>query len=189
MDNFCIHSRATIKSRITIINWEAIGAVGEILGALTVIATLFYLAHQIRQNNQALNRSNEFAQANSIHQINTAYSGVFSHLASDDGLADIYTRALAGEQLTPTEETRFTSFVNMFVATLENLSAQQSLELGYSGLDIDTAVNLMAPYLKKLLETQAGSRWWRKTGPALYVEDFRNQVNKAIAEAQHPNTG
>lgn len=184
MDSVGIHSRAIIESRITIINWEAIGAVGEILGALTVIATLFYLAHQIKQNNQALNRSNEFAQANSIHQINTAYSGVFSHLASDDGLADIYTRALAGEQLTPTEETRFTSFVNMFVATLENLSAQQSLELGYSDLDTDTAVNLMAPYLKKLLETQAGSRWWRETGPALYVEDFRNQVNKAIAEGQ-----
>lgn len=167
-----------------IINWEALGAVGEIVGAATVIATLFYLARQIRQSNQALNRSNEFAQANSIHQINTAYSGVFSHLASDYGLADIYTRALAGERLTPTEETRFTSFVNMFMATLENLTAQQSLELGYTVLDSDSAVVLMAPYLKKLLETEAGSRWWRETGPALYVEEFRSQVNKAIAESQ-----
>lgn len=81
---------------MTIIDWEAIGAIGEILGASTVIATLFYLAHQIMQNNQALIRSNEFAQANSIHQINTAYSGVYSQLASDNGLADIYTRALVG---------------------------------------------------------------------------------------------
>ena len=169
---------------MTIINWEAIGAVGEILGAGTVIATLFYLAHQIKQNNEALTRSNEFAQANSIHQINTAYSALYSHLASDNGLADIYTRALAGEQLTPTEETRFTSFVNMFIATLENLAAQQSLELGYSALDSDSAVVLMAPYLKKLLETEAGTRWWREVAPALYVEEFRIQVNKAIGESQ-----
>lgn len=31
-------------------NWEAIGAVGEVLGALGVIATLGYLAVQVRQN-------------------------------------------------------------------------------------------------------------------------------------------
>lgn len=34
-------------------NWSAIGAVGEILGAVAVFATLFYLANQIRQTNRA----------------------------------------------------------------------------------------------------------------------------------------
>ena len=31
-------------------NWEALGAIGEVLGAVAVIATLGYLAVQIRQN-------------------------------------------------------------------------------------------------------------------------------------------
>ncbi len=31
-------------------NWDAIGAIGEIVGALAVLATLIYLAVQIRQN-------------------------------------------------------------------------------------------------------------------------------------------
>jgi len=31
-------------------NWEAIGAVGEILGAVAVLITLVYLAIQIRQS-------------------------------------------------------------------------------------------------------------------------------------------
>ena len=31
-------------------NWDAIGAIGEILGAIVVIATLGYVAVQIRQN-------------------------------------------------------------------------------------------------------------------------------------------
>ena len=31
-------------------NWEAIGAVGEILGAIAVLFTLIYLAFQVRQN-------------------------------------------------------------------------------------------------------------------------------------------
>ena len=34
-------------------NWVAIGAVGELLGALGVIATLGYLAFQIRKNTRA----------------------------------------------------------------------------------------------------------------------------------------
>ena len=34
-------------------NWEAIGALGEVAGALTVFATLVYLATQIRQSRKA----------------------------------------------------------------------------------------------------------------------------------------
>ncbi len=38
-------------------NWEALGAIGEILGAIGVIATLAYLAVQIRQNTRAIRGS------------------------------------------------------------------------------------------------------------------------------------
>jgi hypothetical protein len=34
-------------------NWDAIGAIGEIVGALAVLLTLFYLANQVRQSNKA----------------------------------------------------------------------------------------------------------------------------------------
>ena len=34
-------------------NWDAIGAIGEIAGAIAVLLTLFYLATQIRQANKA----------------------------------------------------------------------------------------------------------------------------------------
>ncbi len=39
------------------INWEALGAVGEIVGATAVVATLIYLSVQLRQNT----RSSELA--------------------------------------------------------------------------------------------------------------------------------
>ena len=35
-------------------NWEAIGAIAELLGAFGVIASLIYLATQIRQNSRQL---------------------------------------------------------------------------------------------------------------------------------------
>ena len=36
-------------------NWEAIGALAELCGAAALVATLVYLAVQIRQNNKLLN--------------------------------------------------------------------------------------------------------------------------------------
>ena len=35
--------------------WEAIGAIGEVVGALVVAATLAFLAVQVRQNSKAIN--------------------------------------------------------------------------------------------------------------------------------------
>jgi len=39
-------------ARIMVINWEAAGAIGEIIGAAAVVATLVYLAVQIRQSSK-----------------------------------------------------------------------------------------------------------------------------------------
>ena len=38
-------------------NWDAIGAVGEIVGALAVVVSLLYLAGQIRVSNKASRNS------------------------------------------------------------------------------------------------------------------------------------
>lgn len=40
-------------------NWDAIGAIGEIAGALAVVASLIYLATQLRQNNKLIDLESE----------------------------------------------------------------------------------------------------------------------------------
>ena len=44
-------------------NWEAIGAMAELLGAIAVFLTLAYLALQVRQNAKALRHQNDFSAA------------------------------------------------------------------------------------------------------------------------------
>jgi len=39
------------------VNWDAIGAIGEVVGALAVVATLGYLAIQLRQNTKSVQSS------------------------------------------------------------------------------------------------------------------------------------
>jgi hypothetical protein len=58
------------------VNWEAIGAAGEVLGAIAVFVTLIYLATQIRQSN-SLTRFN--ATTEIVNQFN-----VLNRLVSTD---------------------------------------------------------------------------------------------------------
>jgi len=49
-------------------HWEAIAAIGEVVGALGVVASLGYLAIQIRQNTQQIRQSIEVGQVASYNQ-------------------------------------------------------------------------------------------------------------------------
>lgn len=160
---------------------QDLGSLGELIAAVATVATLVYLAIQVRDNSRAVNRSNEFAQASSIHQITELFNELNWRLASDGELADIYTRALAGEELSATEATRFQAFVNTYIATIENLEGQQGLELGYSELDSTSALDLLAPVVRQLLETRDGATWWQETAPHLYTAEFRSRVDAAMA--------
>jgi hypothetical protein len=165
------------------VSLQDVGSIGELVAAIATVATLVYLSIQVRHNSRALDRSNEFAQANSIHQITMLFNELNWRLASDGELADIHTRALNGDPLSPAEVTRFTAFVNTYVATIENLVGQQSLALGYSELDSTAALDLLAPVVRELLETEAGAQWWREAAPHLYVAGFRAQLDDAISRA------
>ena len=66
-------------------NWEAIGAVGEIIGALAVVISLLYLAVQIRA---------QVAQARltAFHEMANQFREVTALFASPD-ISDVFVRA------------------------------------------------------------------------------------------------
>ena len=55
-------------------NWEAIGAIGELCGAAGVIVTLVYLSTQIRQNSRALMAQGYDEKTRALREIT-----IFSH--------------------------------------------------------------------------------------------------------------
>lgn len=64
-------------------NWEAIGAVGEILGALAVVVTLFYLARQIHQ-------STRVARAETTKDLYLASRKAIFDMAANRDLAELW---------------------------------------------------------------------------------------------------
>jgi len=78
-------------------NWEAIGAVGEVIGAIAVVATLGYLIIQIRQNTRELQHSSSWAINQGLNQIN-------QNIIENPDQIETFHRALGGlEDLTNTE--------------------------------------------------------------------------------------
>jgi len=162
-----------------------LGAIGELVGGVAVIATLIYLALQVRQNSDAIRRSNDYAQASSIQDSNSLYVRVFSQLSQDAELASIYHRATTGEPLDEVETTRFGAFANSFMAYSEALYHQHLMELGFSSeFDKDELIGIWGTYLRKLLKTDAGNSWWSTDAPHLYSPEFVAAVNRALLDAQ-----
>lgn len=60
-------------------NWEAIGAIGELIGALAVVLTLVYLAVQVRHSKQLLERNEKIAFSQ-VHQPQDEWSPIMASL-------------------------------------------------------------------------------------------------------------
>ena len=64
-------------------NWEAIGAIGEIIGASAVVITLFYMAQQVRHNTR-------MTRAEMTKDLYLASRTAIMDIAAHDRLADIW---------------------------------------------------------------------------------------------------
>lgn len=76
-------------------NWEAIGAIGEVAGALVVAVTLAFLVVQVRQNSKAINATITHGNIAGFNELNTL-------LAANPQLAEIFDRGSTGIAVAPT---------------------------------------------------------------------------------------
>ena len=94
-------------------NWDAAGAIGEIIGAAAVVLSLVYLASQIRTQNRE-------ARAASVHQVLHEYSAAISKL--DEGeMADVWVAAIDDfDSLSPSQRLRFVIYLMVAVRSFED---------------------------------------------------------------------
>ena len=85
-------------------NWDAIGAIGEILGALAVLITLLYLARQLRENTASNKVATSWSMMNSF---NVAHGEVFGSRET----AELAARIFSGDELDDVDATRLNSLV------------------------------------------------------------------------------
>ena len=153
-------------------NWEAIGAIGEIVGGTAVVMTLVYVAIQIKQNTAT-------SRAQAISQVNSQYGALMTQIATNESLAKIYRKATEGGHLEPDETVRYTAYLSAFFAFLEELyllhqSGTYQEDLGESS----NAVEFLGPTVRRLLSSPAAVLWWKEGSRNIYLAEFCNSVNR-----------
>lgn len=96
-------------------NWDAVGAGAELLGAIGVIASLFYLGTQIRQNTKTVRTA-------AYHAIVTNLGNLAADTGRDGAIADLFVRGQVDlESLSPTEQRQFGLLLQGVFRSFENL--------------------------------------------------------------------
>jgi len=155
---------------------DDLGNIGDFIGGLAVIATLLYLAVQIRQNTKILRTSAE-QTADPVATISLA--------AQSPQNAAIYHRGLAGpEDLSPEERTQFYLFMASSFYVLHQ--GYRASELGTQSEDTWSKWQV---YALRFYAAQPGVRtWWRIQGNQLFDAEspFRRIVDAEMQEHDEP---
>ena len=130
-------------------NWEAIGAISQIVGAVLVGITLIYLAVQLRQNTSALKSSAFLA-------ISTLMGSTMEVWATHSDLAPLLIKAQAGlDELSPDERARFGFLMMMAFRRVETVVVQR--HLGFIDRELTEGFERSA---LSALHAKGVRQWW-----------------------------
>ena len=143
-------------------NWDAIGAIAESLGALAVIISLIYLAAQVRQTRVQLRAQ---AEDNLISRTFDAFSPVY-----DDQNAQIFRKGLQDPDSLNEDE----AFVfRLLMDRQRGAFATTVLRKANSSISTVLCERLIANYQELFLHTPGGRAW---------LEQARNSMSKRELE-------
>jgi hypothetical protein len=153
-------------------NWEAIGALSELVGATAVVVTIGYLAVQVRQQTHSVRSASYQASTDALNQINMA-------IATDAELLRVVSSKPVSLDALSTEDRYRYSYIllslfrvreTIFYQRNEGTTAQQSW--------IREEVTL-----KQNLESAAVREWW-KTIEYGFAPEFSEFVDGVITHIE-----
>ena len=161
-------------------NWDAIGAVAEALGAIGVMLTLLYLAFQTRQNTHVLDQTRNMHEASTFRANMDGVMNLQAVLAQDDQLALIWKKGLASEELSELEVARFEAYLNMYLFEQEhklylaNADTADFTEMGGMGM-IEQHIEAQINYL---MRSEHVRNWWQMNATRTFSNVFVAEVNR-----------
>ena len=150
-------------------NWEAIGALGETVGAFAVLLTLVYLAMQIRQNTKSV-------QAAAVDSANSQVSRIREVIFANADVATVYRRGNEDPfGLSEDDTIRYRLLMHNILLSISNSLTQASV----SGLSANSTL-VEIPILTRVVGT-AGGRWFWNTYRHEFEDSFREKCDDLYA--------
>ena len=149
---------------------QDLGAIGEFVSSLVVLATLLYLSVQVRQTKLSVQSSSWKSGVQSIADVNT-------NIISDPGLAAIFQRGMADpDNLDSVEQLR----LSLLLANLLHIFHCWYLDDQKGLVDKDAWESEQLSMIT-MLSQPGGERFWRQFGVP-YTAGFRTYVDAKLEE-------
>lgn len=158
-------------------NWDAIAAIAEVIGVIAIIASLIYVAIQVRQNTA-------ITRANIINETNADAQRIPELIAQDAELAAIYDKGMHGESLTGADLVRFIALVEMYLLWLENVDTQFRADLWFKEEDLEDVVDKLSHEFVPMFSTPEVRQWWHDFAKHAYPSRFVKKLDKYIGAIQ-----
>ena len=164
-------------------NWQAIGAIGELVGGLAVVLSLVYVGFQVRQNSRQIDQNSRQLEASMYHASGEGFNRWWTLIVRDEAVAILWKRGLAGEALSPTDSLRFNSMAMMLFTTLENNFHQLQL-----GSHRRNTLEISKSSWGRLLTSPGGSAWWEREARRSFTPEFIEAIESLIPITESANS-
>ena len=150
-------------------NWDAIGALADSIGAIVVVATLVYLTIQLRQNTKAIQHSTDrgvFDDANKW-----MYT-----LIENPEIAELYVSGMNEDELTSSQRIRFALLLNTLFVHWGHAFDSGAFEIVNNS------------QIKGVLSRPGGANYWERTVKSRTIslsDGFIAHVQSLKAELEH----
>ncbi len=160
-------------------NWEALGAIGEIIGATAVLITLIYLAIQIRQNTEQVKQSSINARAAAINASTISLRENRNTVFADRELSNVLRRGLIDPKSLDEDE--------LFRFRLILLSVSDALCDVYNQAHVTSFAPETWQYqgitVAWRILGSPGGRWFWDEYRSNYAPAFQSEIDKILADS------
>lgn len=155
-------------------SWDAVGAIAELMGAIGVIASLVYLAVQIRQNTSTVS-------ANTFQSVQDASILRMLALAENDELAERFVQGMINpDTLEGVRRFQFDIWMRANFKGYENYFYQHKM-----GLLDDVSWKASREAIRASVTPPGIPKWWG-LNRQLFRSDFADMIDETLASLDGP---
>ena len=163
-------------------NWDAIGAIGEIVGAIAVILTLYYLSTQIRHASKQLDIQNAEKRMRGFDAIDESFRDFRALIISDAEIATIWEKAKSNfSELEGAERTRAQALFRNYFAIIQNTYIRADEMEWYYLEDSVTPEIWFKSLLGDIIYERGTQEWWSENkGFYGMSQDFQSTISRIV---------
>jgi len=150
-------------------NWEAISSIAEVIGAVGVVASLIYLAVQVKDNTRSAMAQTRQAISDSILQVNLTFP-------QNEDFAKVFIDHRDAIELEPHHKLQLVGYVYSYLRNWENVHYQYRC-----GMLSDDQWRGFRINVKALFQVEMVREFWNNE-QEVFNHDFRSEISDLLEE-------